>query len=353
MRKKLFGLFYESIYKGIPVLHISQSKPQSTVGRLVQFVKFHLLTLWVGLRIPKYDIVLAPSPPLTMGLVAIALAKLKGAKAVYNVQEIYPDLAVNEGTLGNPFLIKFLKYLERFIYNHCFKIVTIDPLFSSIIEDRIKNRNKLVVIPNFIDTDLYRPEERTNLFSRQFGLDGYFVVGYVGNVGAYQDWEIILSAAEKLREEKIRFMIVGDGRKKAWIREQIAMRALDNILLIDYQPREMIAFVNASADIHTITMTEASDLNGLPSKIFAIMASGRIIVAATSRESAISRIILEAACGMRVNLGDTEDYVKKIKNAMLNKEETLKQAENGRRYVEGKYSKEVVTNKYFEILTGN
>ena len=126
LKKKVWGLYYKSDYKGIKVYHIPQSKPQSFLKRGFQFIKFHLLSFLIGCFLPKYDVILTPSPPLTIGLVTVILAKLKGAKAIYNVQEIYPDIVVYEGIIKNSFFIKLLERLERFIYNNCNKVVTID-----------------------------------------------------------------------------------------------------------------------------------------------------------------------------------------------------------------------------------
>ena len=97
--KKLFGLFYQSDFKGIKVYHIPLKKYKSTFKRLVSFLYWHVLSFIVGISIKKINFVLSPSPPLSIGFISLLIAKFKGAKAIYNVQEIYPDLLINKGNL--------------------------------------------------------------------------------------------------------------------------------------------------------------------------------------------------------------------------------------------------------------
>ena len=143
LKKKALGLYYESDYHGIPVYHIPATKSKSVIIRLLSFCYFHFLALILSVKIGKIDIVLSPSPPLTIGLIGIMIAKFKGGKAIYNVQEIYPDFIINQGLLKNGFVIKSLKKLESFVYNRSRFVVTIDEKFANIIRPRIHNKNKL------------------------------------------------------------------------------------------------------------------------------------------------------------------------------------------------------------------
>ena len=155
LQKRFLGLFYQSDFNGIKVYHIPLKKYKSTLLRMLSFIYWHIMSFFVGLFLKRPDIILTPSPPLTSGLIAILLAKLKGAKTIYNVQEIYPDLLINLGYLKNTFIINFLKRLEHFVYNSSNAVTTIDKQFYNIIKPRIKQENSLHVIPNFVDTDLY------------------------------------------------------------------------------------------------------------------------------------------------------------------------------------------------------
>ena len=106
LQKKFFGLLYTSIYNGVKVYHIPLKKYKNHIKRILSFVYWHTASFIVGLSLKRPDIILTPSPPLTNGLFAILLARVKGSKSIYNVQEIYPDLLINLGYLKNGVFIK-------------------------------------------------------------------------------------------------------------------------------------------------------------------------------------------------------------------------------------------------------
>ena len=134
LKKHLFGLIYTSIFNGIKVYHIPLKKYKSSIIRILSFIYWHLASLIIGLFLKKPDIILTPSPPLTSGLISILLARIKGSKSIYNVQEIYPDLLINHGRLTSPVIIKFLKILEGWVYNWSDSVTTIDVNFYNTIK---------------------------------------------------------------------------------------------------------------------------------------------------------------------------------------------------------------------------
>lgn len=348
-RKNLF--FYESVYDGIKVYHVPMKKSKYAVKRMIDFVKFHLFALGSIFFIRRFDVVLAPSPPLTIGVISILLAKLKGGRAIYNVQEIYPDFAINQGLLKNKLIIRFLKGMERFVYDKSDAVVTIDDIFSRIIHKRIKKKERLFVIPNFVDTGLYMPGDRINSFTAQHGLNDKFVVAYAGNIGYAQNWEPIVYAAKQLKHLPVIFLIVGDGVLKPWLKNTIASEQLNNVLLLDYQPRELMPLINAAADIHTIVMNAGTDAEGFPSKIYSILSSARPVIVSTGDGSPLGNFLRKANCSRVVPLNDNEAYARAVQKAFEEKERLPEEGKRGRKYVEDNYSKEAVALKYHELVT--
>ncbi|MDA7855550.1 hypothetical protein N9A68_07700, partial [Cyclobacteriaceae bacterium] len=133
LSKKLFGLYYVSYFNGILVYHIPLKKYKSTLKRIISFVYWHTASLILGLSLNGVNFVLSPSPPLSIGFISLLISRIKGAKAIYNVQEIYPDLLINQGNLKSSFIINLLKKAEKFIYNNSDAVVTIDNGFYSTI----------------------------------------------------------------------------------------------------------------------------------------------------------------------------------------------------------------------------
>jgi glycosyltransferase involved in cell wall biosynthesis len=202
--RKLLGIYYESDFNGIRVIHVPLKKYKSTIIRILSFIYWHFLSLIIGLSIKKVNFILSPSPPLSIGFISILIAKKNRAKFIYNVQEIYPDLLIKNGGLKSSIIIKSLKWLEKYVYNNAAAVITIDQKFYDQIINRFKDKNKLKIIPNFVDTSLYKPLSSELKFPQLFQKDPLkFRILYAGNIGFYQDWEPVLFAAKKLIDNNI------------------------------------------------------------------------------------------------------------------------------------------------------
>ena len=112
LKKKFFGLYYESIYNEIKIFHIPLRKYNNTLFRLFSFIYWHIFSILISFKIKKIDFILSPSPPLTIGIVSIIIAFFKRAKCIYNVQEIYPDLLIKQGALKSKLLINIFSIME-------------------------------------------------------------------------------------------------------------------------------------------------------------------------------------------------------------------------------------------------
>ncbi len=283
-------------------------------------------------------------------MTAYIIAKLCGGKSIYNVQEIYPDFAVNQGAIKNKYLIRVLKSLEKFIYRKSAAVVVIDQKFADIVAPRVDSIDKLFVIPNFVDTKLYEPGPRKNEFTDKYKLNDKFVIAYAGNIGFAQNWEPLIAAAKELNDFPIQFLIIGDGIKKQWLQSEIINNNIKNILLLDYQQRELMPLINSSADIHTILMSPDVDSDGFPSKIYTIMSSAKPVIISTGADSPLSNLMNKANYGRKVPLNDKQGYVKAIIKAYNEREILPVEGSNARKYIELNFSKEAITRQYHELI---
>ena len=203
LKKRFLGLFYTSIFNGILVYHIPLKKFKSSLLRIISFIYWHSFSLFLSFFMRRVDVILTPSPPLTAGLVSVLIAKIKNAKCIYNVQEIYPDLLINHGSLNSRFIIKILKILEKWVYNWSNAITTIDYQFYNKIKTRVKDQNKLHVIPNFVDTSFYNTKSSILLPKKFVKKEGYINMLYAGNIGLAQEWDLILNLAKEIENDQI------------------------------------------------------------------------------------------------------------------------------------------------------
>ena len=356
LTSKWGGLYYESNFNNIRVLHVPQKKFQSFFLRATGFIYWHFLSLILGLSQKNIALILSPSPPLTIGLVNLVIGFFKSAKVIYNVQEIYPDFLVNQGSLTLKPAIVVLKALERFVYNRSDSVTTIDAVFYDTIIDRFANKSKLIVIPNFVDTDIYRP-----LSQSEVSIDQNFFppkknvlkLMYAGNIGHAQDWAPLIEAAKNLRDYPVEFWVIGEGVMKQKLAEDIETFALKNIHLIPYQSREEMPALIAYADLHFIFMSPQMDGQGFPSKVYTIMACRKPLLVISGKNTPLHNFLKKTNAAIII---ETENIAEKnallidsIKSAILDRTEIHQLAENGYQAILKTYSKESVTQQYVHL----
>jgi colanic acid biosynthesis glycosyl transferase WcaI len=345
-------LLGRSDFHGIPVYHVRMPpKGRKVLARAFDYLRFHLVSLLASIRtLGRFDIVIAPSPPLSMGVVGWLQAALHGAPAVYNVQEIFPDFLINQGLIRSRWQIGMLRVLERFVYRRNRMIVPISEWFARALRARGVPDAKLTVIPNFVDTELYHPLPRVNPFATAHGLADRFTILYGGNLGLSLDYESLLHAAAAVRHLPITFAIVGDGARREWLAGEIARRGLENITLLGYQPRDRMGEINASSDVGTIPMMHASTTDTFPSKIYTIMACAKPVIVSADADSELGWLVREAGCGQVVPPEDPQAYTDAVLRAYEQRAELPAQGERGRRFVENTYAKEVVGRAYSALV---
>ncbi|MBA3466425.1 MAG: glycosyltransferase family 4 protein [Gemmatimonadaceae bacterium] len=337
---------------GVDVWHVPIALKGNRIGsRKSDYIKFHLRCMWLALaHLPRFDIVLAPSPPLTMGLLAPLIALRSGAPAVYNLQELYPDFAVNNGLISNKLFIRLMEVLERVVYRTNARIVPISDQFARTLRTRGVPSSKITMIPNFVDTSFYRPLPRQNEFAAEHGLLEEFVVLYAGNIGVSQDWESFLYAAQALSSRPICFAVSGDGVTAEWLRAETAKRGLVNVKFFGYLPRDVTPLLYASSDVGTIPMKEGSATDTFPSKVYTLFACGKPPVVSADRDSELERVIQSSGCGTVVPPNDPPAFAAAILAAFERRESLPAEGARGRAYVERSYSREAVAARYDDLI---
>jgi colanic acid biosynthesis glycosyl transferase WcaI len=351
LKKHFFGVFYTSIYNGIKVFHIPLKKYKITFYRIISFIYWHKISFIVMLFLKRPDIILTPSPPLSSGLIAILIAKLKSSKTIYNVQEIYPDLLINLGHLNNSFLIKILKKLEQMVYNKSNAVTTIDKQFYKTILPRIKEKKKLFIIPNFVNTDLYKLSTSVQLPLEFKNLSENVNMVYAGNIGLAQEWDLVLKLADEIKDDPITIWIIGEGVKKEYLASQIENYKLSNIKLLPYQDRKYMPAINLFADFHFIAMNKSTENEGFPSKVYNIMASGKPIVVVSSENTPIISFLREANVAEFVLDHSLRGFKDAVLKLTYQKELRKRLGENGRKIIEQKYSRSHIINEYVDLLS--
>ena len=350
MKWGVWGLYKKSSFKGISVYHVPQKKFKSTLLRLVGFVYWHIVSFLMALFMKNIDVILSPSPPLTIGRLNNWLGKLKGCNVVYNVQEIYPDILNKPET---SLVHRYLRSMERKVYNQSDAVTTIDQIFYDTIVDRFEDRSKLHIIPNFVDTDLYKSGVSTaELDKSLFPENDNIKLLYAGNIGWAQDWKPLVKLAEKTRNLPVEYFLIGMGKMRSWVEEQKQTLGLDKLHILDYQPRHLMPAILAYSDLQYIFMTPESEGMGFPSKVYTIMACGRPLLVCSGENTPIVNFLKPIGCAKLITEHDLDRKTDEMTQwlAGMTREKLREMGAKGEAIVKAEYAKEIVTNKYVELV---
>src|SRR5580692_8918034 len=218
--------------------------------RIRSYASFCISSALRGLSLSKPDVVIGTSPQLLVALSAWWLARWKRVPFVFEVRDLWPEslAAVGAGD-GNSMLHRTLAKIAGFLYRNCDRLVVVTPAFEDhLIKYWDLPRNKISVIENGVETDLFTPVLKTDLRKR-WDAEKKFVVSYIGTMGMAHGLETVITAAAKLRDTnpEILFLLVGEGAEKERIVALAKERSLNNLQFVDQQPRQEIpAYIVAS-----------------------------------------------------------------------------------------------------------
>jgi len=346
-------ILYRSKFNGITVYHtFMPPKGQNILWRLLAWAFFHLISVIAGLTIvPRPSVIFSPSPPLTIGICSWLLGVLRRAPYIYNVQEIYPDIAIRLGAIRNRRIIDFLYRLEKFVYSKSSAVTVIAPRMREQLIKKGIPIDKVHVIPNFVDVTDLVPLPKNNDFSRNYNIHNKFVISYAGNMGPAQGLDTFIDVAKSLGGETgICFLMMGDGTLRESLRERIDQSNLRNFIFLPYQQYSLMGQAYAASDVCLVPQAIETGFEAIPSKVYRIMACARPVLAVTDQNSDLARLLCDSSCGASVLPGSAEALAEMILRAYHNQHEWQKMGMSGREHVVLHYSREAVTNKYDELL---
>jgi colanic acid biosynthesis glycosyl transferase WcaI len=288
---------------------------------------------------------------LSIGINAYLIARLTGSKYIYNVQELYPDIAVNLGVIKNKGLIRFLSAVENFIYNRAAAVTSITESIQNKVSARMKEPKKAWLIPNFVDLSDITQAPRDNTFSRHYRIENRFVVTYAGNLGIPQNLSILVEAGKLLQGEKgIAILIIGDGTEKEAIKRRVESEHLSNVLLIDYQSYAIMPLIYAATDLFYVGQTLDAHSDGIPSKTYRIMANKKPILAVTTPASDLARCLHDSGGGVVVPSEDPSELAHAILEMKVRGDELQRCGQKAYQYIVGAFERKQVSRQYDQLI---
>jgi colanic acid biosynthesis glycosyl transferase WcaI len=299
----------------------------------------------------KVDGVLAMSPPLTLGLTGWCTKIIRRAPLVFNIQDVFPDAAIQTGAISNKKIIAAAKWLERVSYQRSDAVVLLSQDLRTNIANKIdaKHHHRLHVIPNFVDTVAITPQDRMTNYRNELGIGDQLVVMYAGNVGFSQSLNLVVEAAAKFPE--VAFVVNGDGAARKKLQEDCA--ELANVYFGDYQPIERLSEVLATGDIHLVPLRTGLAAVSVPSKSYSILAAGRPMLAAIDLNTEIPNMLQQSGAGIAVEPDNAPAFIEALGRLVNNRDQLSEMGANGRKWVETHASPASVAARYEEIFLAN
>lgn len=321
---------------------------KSFFHRLLAFFSFALSSFFAGLGVQNVDVVWGTSPPIFQGWTAWMLARLKGAKFLFEVRDLWPDFAIAVGVLKNPLLIKMSLWLERFLYRRADQVMVNSPGYVEHVSSRGAQRVEL--IPNGADPEMFNPLDMGNPFRASNYLQNKFVVLYAGAHGISNDLEVVLDAAVLLaRRLDIHFVLLGDGKEKANLQARARQLGVRNVTFLPPLPKNEMGAALAGADACLAILKPLDEYKTTyPNKVFDYMAAGRPVILAI--DGVIRQVVEAAGCGLFCQPGSPQALADAVLKLAADRDAALNMGLAGRAYLEEHFSREALAEKLEKLL---
>ena len=341
-------------WEGIPLHRVwLYAANGSNFKRILGYGSFALTCLFGLARASKPDFIFVDSPPPFLGVPGWLAAKWWRVPLIFNVADLWPDSVRDLGILGDGLALKFAYWLERWIYRHSDVVTAVtEGIHSTLLEAKGLPLEKVLFLPNGVDTDLFQPQPPDEIFKDNLGLAGKRVILYAGNHGYAGAVEQILYAANLLREDpSVHFLLIGEGSEKAKLMEMAERMSLPNLTFLGQVPLEsMPAFLSIS-EIAVITLRKSQVMAGArPAKSFVMMAAGKPIALAAEGEAA--RLIESAGSGLVVPFEDHEALTGAIVSLLRDPAGAAEMGRNGRKFVIENFKWSSLVRNWLEQLSG-
>ncbi|MEM9201886.1 MAG: glycosyltransferase family 4 protein [Actinomycetota bacterium] len=309
-----------------------------------------LVGLLALFRRRRPDVVLTMSPPLTLGLPGWVVARVRRAPFVFNVQDIFPDVAIEVGAITNTKVIAVLKWLERFVYRRADAVTVLSSDLAENVEAKVGSKTLVRVIPNFVDTERIKPADRATEYRREVDAGDRVIVLYAGNLGYSQPLDLVIETARRWHGQRddVYFVINGGGSERP--RLEALADGLETVRFVDFQPTERLPEVLASGDIHLIVLKEGLARSSVPSKLYSTLAAGRPVLASIDPGTEISRVLDEHDCGVAVPPGNVDAFASALAALLDDAAARHAMGERGRAFVETWVSPAGVAMAYGQLF---
>jgi glycosyltransferase involved in cell wall biosynthesis len=297
------------------------------------------------------QLVLCMTDPPVVGDLAVVVAHARRAPLLVISEDVFPEIATQLGRLRNPVAVRVLQALVSFYLRRADAIVAIGERMRERLVVKGAPAERVVVIPNWVDTRAITPQPRDNEWSRAQGLADRFVVMHSGNVGHAQNLDALVLATTYLRDlERLAVPIIGFGARHVEMEELAERLEADHVRFLEYQPREALSRSLSAADLHYVGLARGLAGFVVPSRLYGILAAGRPVLVAADAESETARLVEEVGCGVVVPPDRPDLVAAAIRDAHDGRLDLAAMGAAGRDYVVREADRLVALGRYRALV---
>jgi glycosyltransferase involved in cell wall biosynthesis len=322
--------------------------------RLWYYFTFAVSSFINALAAGRVDAVLDNSTPMFGCWTAWLIARLKGARVVYWIHDVYPDTVIDSGMMREGLVASLVRWQDTMLCRRCDLTATISEGMRQTILKRGLDPKRVVVASNWLDQAKFPLAPRDNPWRASQGGLGpeKFVVLHAGTIGFVSAPMVMIDAAERLRErDDIILLIVGEGPVKDDLVKEAHRRQLRNVRFLPFQPAEVLHEVQAASDVSLVTLSRNSGANSIPSRMIGYIAAARPVIAAVRQDSATATMIREGNFGFIVEPEDPDALAGAIRSAADNRRQLDRLGKNARKFFIKTYDRKTCTKVCESILT--
>jgi colanic acid biosynthesis glycosyl transferase WcaI len=298
------------------------------------------------------DVTIIYSPPILLGLMAKRIKKLYNSKVILNVQDIFPQNAIDLGILKNKILIKLFEKIEKTAYKNA-DIITFnsDGGRKFLIEKKGLSPEKVITFYNWIDPKPYQNLEKKISFREEYNLQEKFIFLFAGVMGPAQELDFLIKVAKEVSDIKdVVFLLVGDGMEKEKLEKMIKEYSLSNVVIKPFISKDNYPYLLKDVDVGMVCLSIKNKTPFIPGKFLGYLAAGKPIVAFLNKESDGFPLIEKASCGYAVISDDEKKAAEMIRKIYKEKNNLENFSKSGKEYTQNNLTIDVSIKKFEELF---
>lgn len=325
---------------------------KGTVRRIANYVSYMLTATWHGMRLKKADVMIATSPQFFCGWAGVLLHWFRRLPFVLEIRDIWPEsMSAVDAGLPAP-LLKIIGVMEKRMYRSATHIVTVGQGYTEKLIERNVPAEKISVIMNGVDKNLFYPRQPNEKLLADHGLTGKFVCSYIGTIGMACGLRTALDAAEMLKQrgrDDIAIVLVGDGAQREALEQEAKERKLDNVLFPGRRPKSEMPDWVASSNVNLVHLKK-TDLftTVMPSKIFESAGCARPILMGV--DGFAKKLVLDAEAGIPMEPENAVQMADALERLAADSEFCRQLGENAYRNIASRYDRDLQADEYLKIL---